>query len=171
MIPKIENGDQMAGRKKLLEREVIPAWTTFLRGLLQGRHARTLLAEAMLIAKQPNITANELQRKLPMVNARVRKLINRRNPSYPSAERTWMTAEALRRIGHRFCGGPLVLYAASHLPEFVSTMVLADLDADRKDLLLEVIDSIIEETVALPMKRNPVTEMSTYGNGGHILTP
>jgi hypothetical protein len=58
---------------------------------------------------------------------------------------TWKMALAIQTLMHSFCAGPVALYAAGHLEDFVRTMVLADLDNDHKDLLLEVLDSVIEE--------------------------
>jgi len=75
---------------------------------------------------------------------------------------TEQIATALRhKVGHRFCHGPLVLYAAGHFVEFVNVMVLADLDTLTKELRI----SSIEETVA--SANAPVVDVDPFAEYPH----
>jgi hypothetical protein len=148
----------MVQRKKVLEAEVIPAWNAFLRGLLQGPSARSSLAASLLRESFPQADDDELTERLPSRIAHLNQMAKEGSLIHPTAQKSWLLARALRRMGHKFCAGPLVLYAASHLSEFVAVMALAEIQEDQKDVLLEVIDSLIESATAPVSSVHPETQ-------------
>ena len=133
----------MPGRPRYLNREVIPAWRAFLRGLLQGPQARRLLAKGLIKA------GSDDDKRFGTVYADVRAMTATDSSHYPSAQKSWQIAAALRRrVGHRFFQGPLVLYAGSHFVEFINIMVSVHVDRRIKEVLLSTLDSAIESATA-----------------------
>jgi hypothetical protein len=156
----------MAGRKEALEHEVIPAWLAFLRGLLQGPQARNKLAEGLADLRRPT-RDDAWHASLPAIKARVRHMTQLGSTYYPSPIKAWEIAWALReRVGHRFCAGPLVLFAAGHFVEFISVMFFADLAPEVKEPLLtglvEAIDSANAFVEPLPKNADPEYRSVAY---------
>jgi hypothetical protein len=100
LIPKIKFGDQMPGRSKALEREVIPAWNAFLRGLLQGRAARRMLAEA-LIERGPKKSKKKAKAATLTMIARIQAMTARGSTVYPTATTTGNGRLELTPFRHR----------------------------------------------------------------------
>ena len=135
----------MPGRSRVLEREIIPSWITFIRGLLQGPQARHLLAEGLMRAGSDNF-------RTVFADVRTMTLVDSRQ--YPGPEKIWRIAAALRhKVGHGFCHGPLALYAAGHFVEFINVMILARLDTTTKEVLIGVLDDVIA-TATAPVLKN-----------------
>lgn len=139
----------MPGRPRYLALEVIPAWRGFLRGLLQGRGARRLLAQGLIK------TGSDDDKRFGTVYADVRAMTAADSTHYPSAQKSWQIAAALRsRVGHRFCQGPLVLYAGSHFVEFIHIMVSAHVDRKIKEVLLSTLDFAVEGATVPVLRTN-----------------
>lgn len=157
----------MPGRKKHLESEIIPNWVKFLRGLLQGPTARKLLATRLIVNHEP-LSIEKYQRALRTTLSGVNQMSSVDSKVYPTAEKVWEIARGLRGMGHYFCAGPLALYAASYLSNFVSVMVLAEIAPGEKEILLQVIDQLIESCEAVPEKVDPISGLEIAPKNLHL---
>jgi len=89
-------------------------------------------------------------RNFDTVYADVRAMTSATSLQHPSPIKTWRIAAALRHhVEHRFCHGPLVLYAAGHFVEFIRVMVFADIEQDAKDVPLIMLDEAVQSATAL----------------------
>lgn len=113
----------MAGRKKALESEVIPAWSVFLRRLLRARGAKNALSKA-LVDLGPPLSNIQRARRIGAKISWISRMTRNRKPTYPEFGTVWMVGAAARKsLGHHWCAGPVALFAASHFDAFVHVMV------------------------------------------------
>lgn len=142
----------MAGVKRVLQAEVIPAWRTFLKGVTQIHGQRKRLKRGFARSGPAWKAADQdgRERLLGGQSHRVSRMLEE-SPSYPQAKTVWRVADVLRQdLGHAWCAGPLVVFAAGHFHAFLATFVLADIPAGRKRELLGALSDTIATAVIAP---------------------